>query len=36
MSNFKISRSSETNHCNDNFFTQIDELLLAQTMFQTM
>lgn len=27
---FKISRGSETKHCNGNLFTQIDELLLAQ------
>lgn len=27
---FKISRASETKHCNGNLFTQIDELSLAQ------
>lgn len=27
---FKISRSSEPNHCNANLFTQFDELLLVQ------
>lgn len=27
---FKISKTSETLHCNDNLFTQIDELLLAK------